>query len=368
MLIRPIAMTDLPELARMAVESGPGFTSLAADRDILAQRIERSVASFGRSVRHPGDEAYLFVLEDEDSGRVMGISGIQARVGLAQPLFHFHRRLALGGRPGSPAPEVLVASSLYTGCTEICTLFLRPAFRRPQAGKLLSRVRFLFMAQHPERFAGRVIAEMRGVNHHGQSPFWNWLRPRFVDLDFDTVTRRVGAGDTAFIREHLPREPLPLQQMPASVRAVIGQVHERTRPALRLLEAEGFRHAGHVDLFDAGPTVAAGLARIRTVADSSHCRVQLCSGPRDLLARRRQPQALVVCNTGTANFRALVTDQATYLPGANLLQLSPELAQRLRLDDGASARVVPLAAARHEPARLPMAHSHDQAEKRRHAL
>ncbi len=373
MFIRPIAQHDLSALEQMAAESGPGFTSLAADRGVLAARIERSIASFSQGVRQPGDESYLFVLEDEASGDILGISGIEAAVGQQRPLFHFHRQNALAGsRPARSGPqEVLVAGREYTGCAEICTLFLRPQFRRPQAGKLLSRVRFLFMAQHPERFGKRVIAEMRGVNQQGRSPFWDWLRPRFVDLDFTTVTRRVGAGDTDFIADHLPRQPLPLRQMPGQARAVIGQVHPLTAPALRLLEAEGFRHTGHVDLFDAGPTVETLLTDIRSVAQSRACRIQTVPTTLAGLNRGRQPQAgefLAVCNTATEDFRALVTDRATYLPGANLLQLPQELADRLHLGNGGSARMVRLAAAGHGTGLGQPMHLNGQPEEVRHAL
>ncbi|MDX1635973.1 MAG: arginine N-succinyltransferase [Marinobacter sp.] len=370
MFIRPITSQDLPILERMAQESGPGFTSLAGDRDALARRIARSEASFRRPVSSPGDEGYLFVLEDHQTGDIMGVTGIEAAVGRQQPLYHFQRQPALADRPGL-RQEVLTASRAYTGCSEICTLFLRPQFRRQNAGKLLSRVRFLFMAQHPQRFAERVIAEMRGVNEAGRSPFWDWLRPRFIDLDFETVTRRMGAGDCRFVTEHLPTGPLPIRSMPASARAVIGQVHPRTRPALRLLEDENFRHTGFVDLFDAGPTVEARLAQIRSVAESTPCWVRTSSAGRPGLARIGQtpsPTLYAVCNSRCDGFRALVTDEATYLPGANLLQLPQALADRLQVEDGGTARVVPLAATRQAPWQPQRLHPNDQAEEVRHAF
>lgn len=371
MLIRPISHDDLPALAQMASEAGPGFTSLAAGHDALARRIHRSVESFRRPVTSAGDEGYLFVLEDPETSEIMGVTGIEASVGLQQPLYHFRRQAALTGPGSGSHQEVLTASRAYTGCSEICTLFLRPRFRRPHAGKLLSRVRFLFMAQHPERFASRVIAEMRGVNENGCSVFWDWLRPRFIDLDFHTVTRRVGTGDTGFITEHLPGGPLALQQMPAAARAVIGQVHPHTRPALRLLEAEGFCHTGYVDLFDAGPTVEAPLPAIRSVAESIRCRIQAVADPRTELANsRRHPAAPVfaVCNTLSDGFRALVTDDATYLPGPNLLQLPQALAERLDLGNDGAARAVPLTAADQVPVAQSLMHHHNQTEELRHAL
>ena len=50
--------------------------------------------------------------------------------------------------------------------------------------------------------------------------------------------------------------------------AVIGKVHEATAPAQRLLEREGFRYEGYVDIFDAGPTLQVPLSDIRTVREN----------------------------------------------------------------------------------------------------
>lgn len=352
MIIRPIAHEDLPALQAIAVESGPGFTSLVDDRDFLVNKIQHSIDSFASRVDQPGDEGYLFVLEDPDTGEVIGTTGIEASVGLDSPLYHYHksqvvhhsRELGLFRRV-----DVLNMCNHYTGCSEICTLFLRPQFRRPNAGKLLSKVRFLFMAQNPHRFASTVIAEMRGVSSDdGVSPFWNWLRDNFVDLDFATVTQLVGAGNNGFIAELMPKYPLYTHLLSEDAQAVIGEVHDKTRPALRLLEAEGFRHKGYVDLFDAGPTVEAELGQIRSIADSVECRVQVIKDGTSAFKPKagEGSQTLMVANTEVDSFRATVTDQATYLPQHNLLQLPSALAESLGLREGGSARFIPMAVAK----------------------
>lgn len=352
MIIRPIAHKDLLALQAIAVESGPGFTSLVDDREFLVNKIQHSIDSFARRVEQPGDEGYLFVLEDPDTGEVIGTTGVEASVGLASPLYHYHksqvvhhsRELGLFKRV-----DVLNMCNHYTGCSEICTLFLRPQFRRPNAGKLLSKVRFLFMAQNAQRFASTVIAEMRGVSSDdGVSPFWDWLRVNFVDLDFATVTQLVGAGNNGFIAELMPKYPLYTHLMSEDAQGVIGEVHEKTRPALRMLEAEGFRHKGYVDLFDAGPTVEAELEQIRSIADSVECTVQVIKDGTAAFKPKAENagQAIMVANTEVENFRATVTDQATYLAQHNLLQLPSSLAESLGLRDGASARFIPMAAAK----------------------
>lgn len=351
MIIRPVAMTDLPALQQIAVESGPGFTSLVDDQDFLARKIRRSMESFACAVNSPGDQGYLFVLEDPETGDIMGTTGIEASVGTQRPLYHYRRSQVVHHSPELDLLrrlDVLNLCNHYIGCSEICTLFLRPAFRRAQAGKLLSRVRFLFMAQHPRRFADTVIAEMRGVSDgRGQSPLWNWLREHFVDLDFDTVTRMVGSGDNGFVADLMPHHPLYTHLMDESARAVIGQVHPDTRPALNMLEAEGFRHTGYVDPFDGGPTVEARLADIRSVSASVGCRIRIVDDVQPELEKWNgggQGRTLAITNTGTGDFRATVTSAARYLPTRNLLLVPAALANSLHLSNDGQARFMELTA------------------------
>ena len=378
MRIRPIAHSDLADLQQIAVESGPGFTSLVNDRDLLEAKIQRSLDSFARRIEQPGDESYLFVLEDTDTGEVMGITGIKAGVGLSSPLYHYHKSQVVHHSQAlglTRRVEVLNMCNHYTGCSEVCTLFLRPRFRRarpgqPSAGKLLSRVRFLFMAQHPERFAPTVIAEMRGVSDaQGRSPFWDWFQTHFVDLDFATVNQLVGAGDNGFIAELMPKYPLYGHLLSPEARAVIGQVHDHTRPALRLLEAEGFRHKGYVDLFDGGPTVEAELDQIRSVRESVTCQIQVVDHPVSAFARDRRPlhNPVLLANTGIEQFRATVTDQVSYLPQHNLLQVPTPIARSLGLAEGATARFMTMNSDRTTTAET-VAFPHSYQQEPRYAL
>lgn len=345
MIIRPVGMSDLAELRNIAVESGPGFTSLTDDRDFLIQKIARSIASFSDRVNRPGDQTYLFVLVDPDTGALMGTTGIEASVGLKRPLYHY--RVGPSGRQ-----QTLTLCRHYTGCSEICTLYLRPRYRRAWAGKLLSRVRFLFMAQHPQRFARTVIAEMRGVSDQtGRSPFWNWLQGNFVDLDFATVSERVGTGDTGFVDELMPQHPLYTQLMDPAARSVIGQVHPATRPALHLLESEGFCYTGFIDPFDGGPRVEARVDQLRSIGQSRRCRLSIRPPQAPALAQwtnAGRGKTLLVANTKTSDFRATVTDVARYLPAHQMLELPEPLARSLGLEHNANVWFMDLEAGRHQ--------------------
>lgn len=342
MLIRPVTLADLSALYAIALESGPGFTSLMPDREALAHKIVRSIKSFDRQVITPANEHYLFVLEDKATGDIMGTTGIQAAVGLDRPLRQFRRSGMIGSfnrKQPTHHQETLTRCEHYRGCTEICSLYLRPQYRQANAGKLLSRVRFLFMALHPERFSDTVIAEMRGVSdQHGHSPFWHWLRHQVADLDFAAVTQLTASPQASFLEQRIPTGPLPTSAMDDAARAVIGQVHHDTRPALRMLEQEGFRHCGMVDLVDAGPTLECPRLAIASVRNSYRCGVTLgqsgsATGPGN---------TMILANTLAAGFRATLIDVAHVgrVPGQVIVP--QRIGQQLGLDETRLACALPL--------------------------
>ncbi|WP_417566436.1 arginine N-succinyltransferase [Marinobacter sp.] len=339
MIIRPITPRDLDALYHIAVESGPGFTSLLPNRDALARKIDHSVSSFARSVTAPGDEHYLFVLEDSGTGEILGTTGIEAAAGLTRPLVHFRRNAVIqhaNVRQMRHTEESLTRCQHYAGCTEICSLYLRPGFRRANAGKLLSRVRFLFMALHPERFSDIVIAEMRGVSDQaGRSPFWDWLKHHVADLDFASATQLAGSAHAGFIEEFIPAMPFYTQQMNHAARAVIGQVHEDTRPARHMLEREGFRHQGFIDLLDGGPTLECPRAEIASVRNTKKGKVQLHTGAKlpENQEGERYPNA-IVANASCSGFRATVTDRAYPESETGELVVTARLAEQLGLGAG----------------------------------
>lgn len=81
--------------------------------------------------------------------------------------------------------QTLTLCNDYTGASEICTLFLSESHRKNRNVRILSRVRFLFMAEHKERFDETLIAKMRGVSDQdSRSPFWNWLETHFFQWTF----------------------------------------------------------------------------------------------------------------------------------------------------------------------------------------
>ncbi|GAA0858822.1 arginine N-succinyltransferase [Aliiglaciecola litoralis] len=337
-VIRPIASTDYQALHSFAVESGIGFTSLPVNEALLRSKIERSEHAFDKQVDQPGNEGYLFVMEDIETGEVVGTSGIEATVGLDDAFYHYHlgkvvhasRELKVHN-----TVDILTLCNDYTGVSEICTLFLRESARKGSNGRLLSKFRFLFMMEHQTRFAETVIAEMRGVSDdNGQSPFWQWLEEHFFSMDFPTADYLTGIGDKVFIAELMPKYPIYVSLLSKAAQAVIGKVHEKTQPALKLLQQEGFSCQGYVDIFDAGPTVEANLQHIRTAQASRKMQVVIDD------KKAEEAPLYYVINTHIKQFRAKTTALAVDKE-QQVAYLSQKCAQALLVENGDSIRFAP---------------------------
>lgn len=320
LVVRPITSQDLGALMRIAEESGIGFTSLPVNEERLAAKIAHSEASFALSDVdcESGEQGYLLVLEDTDSGEVVGTTALEARVGQSDAFWHYHLGQAVHSSPAlgiHKTHQTLTLCNDYTGVSELCTLFLSESHRFGYNGRLLSKCRFLFLAEFRDRFAEVVIAEMRGVSDSdGESPFWHWLQEHFFDMDFPRADYLSGLGKKTFIAELMPRHPVYVGLLPKAAQDVIGKVHDKTRPALKLLTAEGFRWRGYVDVFDAGPTVECDIDQIKAIRESERLQV--------LIGDTSDGLQTMISNTNLTAFRCtlapalhkkgdLVIDQAT---------------------------------------------------------
>jgi len=309
-IIRPIKACDYEALNQIAIDSGHGFTSLPANEELLRNKIKRSEISFQSDAIKPGDQGYLFVMEDTETNEVIGTSGIEAAVGLDSPFYHYH----LGKVVHSSSElkvhntvETLTLCNDNTGVSEICTLFLKQKARVNSNGRFLSRFRFLFIAEHEQRFSDKIIAEMRGVSDaKGRSPFWAWLEENFFSIDFPTADYLTGTGNKVFIAELMPKHPIYVSLLSKEAQAVINQVHKETEPAIRLLESEGFCRSDYVDIFDGGPTIVAQKQHIKTIKQSRRLQVKILddSTTTDEDSSSMQ-QKYIMCNSKVQDFRAI---------------------------------------------------------------
>ncbi|GGO77832.1 arginine N-succinyltransferase [Marinobacterium nitratireducens] len=338
-IIRPIRESDYQVLSDIARESGPGFTSLPENPDLLRRKIERTCDALAAEPCLDGSQGYLFVAEDTDSGEVVGTCGIETAVGLNEPWYHYRIGTAVHASRELNVYNAFRTLDLcndYTGCAEVCTLYLKPDYRQGSNGRLLSKSRFMFMAEFPERFAERVIAEMRGYSDdQGRSPFWDGLGRHFFSMEYSEADYLTGSGNKVFIAELMPKHSIYLHLLPEAAQEVIGQVHRNTEPARRMLESEGFRFEGYIDIFDAGPTVATRLHDIRSVRDSRYVKARIGAEPPD------GDGLFLVSNTKLADFRCTV---APLRPESSSVQIDQRLADALQVNGGEPLRIVPLKA------------------------
>ena len=229
-------------------------------------------------------------------------------------------------------------------------MFLDPDYRHSKNGNLLSKSRFLFLAQYPERFESTIIAEMRGVSDaNGQSPFWDGLGAHFFDMAFADADRLTGLGKKEFIAELMPRHPLYINLLPQHAQDVIGQVHANTHPARKMLEDEGFRYQGYVDIFDAGPTLQTQVKDIRAVRDSQCYTVAIDHTTNNENDTKSKPKneatelPYLLSNTSLTDYRCTLVYLA-YIntPESGPLCINTDLAWALKVTTGDQIRIVQL--------------------------
>lgn len=164
-VIRPARPSDIDALCELASLNGGGITSLPEDPDDLAERLARSEASFAAEPAAPRNELYVLVLEDGSTGRIGGTACLFARVGARRATHSFSLEVGRGVSPSLCAESrhrALRVCREFRGRSEVGGLFLHPDLRAAGLGGLLARSRYLFIAEHRARFAGSVVAELRG--------------------------------------------------------------------------------------------------------------------------------------------------------------------------------------------------------------
>lgn len=269
--IRPVSLADLDQLVQLAQQAGVGLTTLPGDRDTLKRRILKSQRCAENVPDKPGGESYLFVMQDAESNKIIGASGMVSKVGGFEPFYAYrivNQRLDSDLLKVHKQIPVLHLVHEHDGPAEVGSLFLSPDYRKKDYGRFLQLVRFLFIAEYPQAFEPVLVSELRGViDAEGRSAFWDAVGKHFFEIDFPQADY-LSVVNKKFIAELMPTHPIYVPLLPAEAQRVIGKVHESSLPALKNLEAEGFTFNGMVDIFDAGGCVSCGRDDIRTVRRS----------------------------------------------------------------------------------------------------
>jgi arginine N-succinyltransferase len=289
--LRAASVDDLEHLYEMAKLTGGGFTNLPPDRAALTRKLERASQAFARQDGTLGDDQFVLIMENVDTGEVRGTCQLMSMVGQQWPFYSY--RLNTLTQHSQELDRTVRAEllSLVTdleGSSEVGGLFLHPAARAGGLGLLLARSRYLFVAMHRSRFADRILAELRGViDDRGGSPFWDGVAGRFFGMNFQEADYFNAINGNQFIADLMPKHPVYVAMLDEAARKVIGVPHPTGRAAMKMLEDEGFRFEGYLDIFDGGPTMTARTDQVRSVRDATRGEVvatDLESGEKALIA------------------------------------------------------------------------------------
>lgn len=277
-VIRSVREKDLRGLQDLAAQFS--LLNLPADKKVLGEKIERSVASFAGDL--PKEKAeYLFVVEDLENGAIIGSSLILAKHG-NEEVPHYYFKLAKRNRFSEDLGigfihQVLQFREDTDGPSEIGGLLIDRNYRRrpEKLGKQISLVRFLYMGMHREAFEKRVLCELTPpLGEGGRSEFWEALGRRFTGLPYQEADL-ISQQNKEFISSLFPEEDIYLCLLDSKARLVIGRVGDETRPAQHLLESIGFKYLHEVDPFDGGPHYGADVADISIVQNGRWAKVDV---------------------------------------------------------------------------------------------
>lgn len=323
---KPDDASTLAKLARMVY-----FINLPANEAMIAAKIEHSQRCFLKAsgARHaaskrlrkrtPADVAgwaqieldsdlFMFSIEDTESRGVIGTAQVRAHQGgPGNPNWSFRitektfRSAQLGWGTTHKVGQLYADESAPS---EVGGLILVPSYRgdprRP--GRLLSYIRFHWIALHRKLFADRIIAEMAPpVSPDGDNAFWDHFGRKFIPVKYSEADKFCQLN-RKFISELLPREEIYLSLFPLEIQNIIGQVSPETVPAKKLLERIGFANRGFVDPFDTGPHLDARTDDITLVRATRRMTLGKSGSP-----DRQDTAAIVSTLSDKGEFRATET-------------------------------------------------------------
>jgi arginine N-succinyltransferase len=277
-VVRPVELTDIAALEKLAAVTMPGVHTLPRTREKIGEAIERSIASFAAHVDIPSEESYQFVLENDTTGDIIGTAAIHASAGSNGTYFSFRNDVIQQVSRDlniSHSVHALTLCSELTAYSQLSGFYVREGDKLAAEAALLSRARLLFAVLAPHRFSDRFFVPLAGVSDSaGQSPFWDALGRKFFKMDFLDAERVIGgARNRTLIVELMPHYPVYVPLLPGDAQAAMGQIHPDGELAFNLLTEEGFEADEYIDIFDGGPILQAHKNVLRSYSNSMVRRV-----------------------------------------------------------------------------------------------
>lgn len=164
-------------------------------------------------------------------------------------------------------------------------------------------------------------------------------------MPYIEADRLTGTGIKQFISDMMPRYPLYVSMLPKEAQAVIDKVHKDTEPALAMLEREGFRSHGYIDIFEAGPMVECELSKIKSIRKSSKHTIDkivsnLGSSPNNSNKKEKYDN-LYLISTTSLDFRVCI-GKLNYNEENDEVTIAEDVAEALNVNKNNHIRFVPL--------------------------
>jgi len=328
--VRDVETRDLEDLYRLSRQAV--FLNLPSDKIQIAKLITRSQSSFKTRERTLERDKYVFVLEDTETGRVIGTSSVIAQHGSPdEPHTYFQvltkKKISKSLHIGF-LHQVLRLGFDYDGPTEIGGLVVLPEFRghKEKLGKFLSLTRFMYMAARRTQFKDEVLSElMPPFNERGDSPIWEELGRKFTNLKYDEADR-LSRRNKEFITSLFPEGDIYTCMLNGEAREAIGQVGADTQPVKKMIEAMGFKYRNMIDPFDGGPHYWAKTSMIEPVKKTIRVKLSVKKGS----AVKTQNKYGIVMSLDKNRARAV---QGDFVFRKTELVLSEKDKQRLSIKD-----------------------------------
>jgi arginine N-succinyltransferase len=339
--IRGVDPSDEDQL--LSVARHLDTVNLPDDRDAIREIIDLSQRSFAGEVKDPKKREYVFVLVDLKAKRVIGTSMIIGQLGRRDaPYIYFD---VIEEQKYSQTLDkhfyhtLLRIGYSYSGPTEIGGLIVLPEYRKApeRLGRIISSVRFLFIASHRALFRDQILAELLPpLEPDGTSRLWEAIGRHFTGLSYaeaDFLSKK----NKEFIKSLFPDGVVYASVLPQNAQDVIGKVGVQTRGVEKLLKRVGFRYAHRIDPFDGGPHFTANTDDVTLVARTRRTTVAEAFAPQG----GPKPRSLAAVELASSPFvRAIVAEVRDM--GEEGVALDSEAAEHLGVGPGGEIIVLPL--------------------------
>ncbi len=341
--LRSVTIEDLDDIYELS--NFVFFINLPSNKEDIEKKIKSSIKSFESPSKDFFKNYYMFVLEDYETNKVIGVSMIHAQHGTEDEP-HFYLRVGQEHKFSQSINTGFIHGTLKLGYdtdgpTEIGGLVLHPDYRgKPgKLGKQLSFSRFLYMGINPDRFKSTIHSElMPPLDKDGNSPLWEAIGRRFLNMDYndaDVLSRK----NKEFILSLFPSDTIYETLLPINARNAIGKFASETAPVAKMLKSIGFNYINEVDPFDGGPHFQCKLKDISLIKEMISGEIELS----DNIDQEKSTSILLSIPSKSFQFEAIKINALIQSSGPNAVSkiiIDSETAKKFNLQNNVQVNAI----------------------------